>query len=361
MTSLAFTLAAVNTTNRYPYELPPATTALGILIYLGLSAWMAHLSMSYTEVPHFGFIALSVIFGTLALTVLVRRLAFPCTIELTDDAILLPIGHPWPRITTIPYADIISIKDNGDNLAVATGNGSFWVGSIKFEGYRAVREIISIKTGIGLEPLDRTIRTKFNSDELPEPLVQWVEPEVWSRFRNRAERSMPVLHHLRTELRFFVRCYVFCCIFIVAPFLVFLLVPSFYLAGPSQLIAVSISPFRNVSVLAIFFTMLHWLYGTFPVRSDTRNSFRDCGITQNLPNGQQFHWNYRQICGWTVIEKPFKGHILQILLLKWQEKGRTGSVAIALPDAAVRDQVVQILNEKQLPQMPDLKPSWEAE
>ena len=53
--------------------------------------------------------------------------------------------------------------------------------------------------------------------------------------------------------------------------------------------------------------------------------------------------------------------ILQILLLKRLVKGRAYNVAFALPDASVRDQVVQILNDKQVPQAPDLKPSWEAE
>src|SRR5436853_5085038 len=100
----------MNTTNRYRYDSPPRLTVFLIVFYLGLSAWMAYLADGHPEL-RVVLIVLSVIFGTLALVVLIRRLAFPCTLELTDDAILLPGGHPWPRITTIPYADIISIQD----------------------------------------------------------------------------------------------------------------------------------------------------------------------------------------------------------------------------------------------------------
>ncbi len=115
-----------------------------------------------------------------------------------------------------------------------------------------------------------------------------------------------------------------------------------------------------MSVLAIFITILHWFYGIGPVSPNAKISFRDRGITNQLPNGQQWDRTYRQLCGWTVIEREFKGRILQILLLRLV-KGRARSQAIALPDASVRDQVVQILNDKQVPHAPDLKPSWEAE
>jgi hypothetical protein len=106
--------------------------------------------------------------------------------------------------------------------------------------------------------------------------------------------------------------------------------------------------------------MLHWFYGIDPVRPGTKISFRDRGITSRLPNGQEWDGSYHQVCGWTVVERGFKGRTLQILVLKLLMKGRTYNEAIALPDASVRDQVVQILNDKQVPQASDLKPSWEA-
>jgi hypothetical protein len=53
-------------------------------------------------VTFFGLIVLSGLFAAVTMIVLIRRLAFPCVLELTDDAILLPRGHPttvsavWP-------------------------------------------------------------------------------------------------------------------------------------------------------------------------------------------------------------------------------------------------------------------------
>jgi hypothetical protein len=357
----------MNPTNRYRYEVPPRATVVIIAFYLGLSAWMAYLAGGYAEMPRVGFIALSVIFAALAGVVLIRRLAFPCMLELTDDAILLPRGHPWPRITAVPYADIIRIEDRGDGLAVATGRGSFGIVAMRLEGYPAVREIISAKTAIALpdyEPLrwgGFPPRPVVRSDEFPRPLMHWVEPEDWTGYRVRAEISKPVLYQLRKELWFFVRCYTFCCAFIVLPCLAFILLPSLFLLGPLQVLTISISSFPAVSVLAIFITILHWLYGIYPVRPETKISFRDRGITERLLNGQQCDWSYRQCCGWTLIEREFKGRILQILLLKRLVKGRTYNEAFALPDASVRDQVAQILNDQQVPQAPDLKPPWEVE
>ncbi len=356
----------MNSTNRYRYEVPPRGTVVLIAFYLGLSAlsaWIVYLARGYAEMPPFGFIALSVIFAALALVVLIRRLAFPCVLELTDDAVLLPRGHPWPRMTTIPYADVIRIEDRGDSLTVATGRGSFSIVAIRLEDYPAVRGIISAKTAIALpgyekwEPLTSCVR----SDEFPRALVHWVEPEHWTRYRLRVAISKPVLYQLRKELWFFVRCYAFCCAFIVLPFLGFLLLPWLFSLGPVQLFIISLSAFRAVSVLAIFITVLHWFDGIAPARPGTKISFRDRGITSRLANGQEWDRSYDQLCGWAVIGREFKGRILQILLLKVLVKGRTYIESIPLPDASVRDQVVQILNDKQAPQASDLKPSWEAE
>jgi hypothetical protein len=358
-------LAVMNPTNRYRYETPPRATVVVTTFYLGLSVWMAYLARGYAEMPLVGFIALSAVFAALALVVLIRRLAFPCILELTDDAILLPRGHPWPRITTIPYADVIRIEERGDGLALATGRGSFGIGAIRCEGYRAVRETISAKTAIALPDYDKREpprwtgfppKSDWRSDEFPRPLVHWVEPEEWTRYRRRAEMSKPVLCQLRKELWFFMRCYAFCCAFIVLPCLGFILLPWLFLLGPFQVFTISVSSLVAVSVLAMFVTMLHWLYGIDPVRPETKISFRDRGITALLLNGQQWDWSYRQFRGWTVIERESKGRLLQILLLE----GRANQVAFALPDVGVRDQVAQILNERQVPQAPDLKPSWEA-
>lgn len=312
---------------------------------------MAYLAKRYGEM-RVGFVVLSAVFAGLALVVLVRRLAFPCTLELTDDAILLPRAYPWRRITTIPYADIVSIRGGGE-LWIDTDTGSFTIWANRLKDYRAVREIISVKTAATVVESD--------SDEFPRPLVQWTEPQDWARFRTRAAISKPFVYQLRKELWFFVRCYAFCSVFLVLPCLAFVLLPWIFVLGPFQIGAVSIRAVAGASVLAMFITMLHWLYGIFPVGSETKISFRDQGVIVRFPSRQQFVWNYRQFCGWAVIERQFKGRILQILLLKRMVKGRDYDEAFALPDASVRDQVLQILNDRQVPQAPDLAPSWEAE
>lgn len=359
----------MNATNRFQHDFPLRTTVLSILLYLGFSAWTVQMATSYSGGPRVGVIALGVIFFALALVVLVRRLAFPFSIEMTDDAVLLPRGYYWPRVTKIPYADIISIQDCGDSLELVTGRGRFCVGVIRFEGYRAVREIISDKTAIALEPLPGTgINPKSDGHERPEPLVRWMEPKGWTGFRKRAELSKPFLYQLSTELWFFLRFYTFCFAFMVVPIFVFMLYASLYLRPYSVLkpyqrfaFTISILPFGSVALFATFISMLHWLYGITPVCPETKVSFRDRGISVRLPNGQQFSWNYHQFVGWAVIERHFKEHILQILLLKRLVKGRACNLAFALPDASVREQVQQILVERQLPQMSDIKPSWETE
>ncbi|MBI3864150.1 MAG: hypothetical protein HY290_19885 [Planctomycetia bacterium] len=350
----------MNTTSRYRYEIPPHLTVLLILFYLGLSAWMAYLAIGYAMV-RVGLVVLSALFGTLALVVLIRRLAFPCTLELTDNAILLPCGHPWPRIKAILYADIISIQDCGDSLWINTGRGTFWMKTIQFEGYHAALEIISSKIAIEPEPLRGTgCRPTFYSHVIPKPLVQWEQPEDWARFRSRTEISKPVLYHLRTELWFFVCCYAVCCAFlIVCGGLLLLLCIFMFEALP--LAAVSVRALVGASILAIIFTPLHWLDRIYPVPPETKISFRDRGITARMPSGQLFNWDYRQFCGWAVVERQFKGHVLQILVLKQLVKGRAYTHEFAFPDASVRDQVLQILNDRHVPQAPDLKPSWEAE
>ncbi len=202
-------LTAVTPTNRYRYEVPARGTVVVITFYLGLlSAWMAYLAKGYAEMPPFGFIALSVIFAALAVVVLIRRLAFPCMLELTDDAILLPRGHPWPRIATIPYADIVRIVDHGDSLTLATGKGSFEIGANSARRLpcgagnhlrqdRNCPAWVREAGTVALEGLPPKARLALRSDEFPRPLVHWVEPEDWTRYRLRAEISKPVLYQLR--------------------------------------------------------------------------------------------------------------------------------------------------------------------
>ena len=232
-----------------------------------------------------------------------------------------------------------------------------------------MREIISAKTAIALPDYDQTepsLRDFFTTpnsrwDEFPPPLVHWVEPEGWARYRKHAEKSKPVLHQLRRELRFFLRCYAFLCGYVVVPCLALILLPWLFSLGPLQVVTVSIRILIETSVLAIFITMVHWFHVIHPVPANSEISFRERGITQRFPSRQVRDWSYRQFSGWTIIEREFKGRILQILVLKRAVKGLEYNEAFALPDDSVRDQVAKILNDKQVPQASDVKPSWEAD
>lgn len=346
----------MNTSNRYHYDFLPQATVLVVLFYVGLSAWMVYLARSYVEYG-FSFTALSAIFAALALVAFIRRIAFPSTLELTDDAILIPRGHLWLRTTTILYDDIISIREFGSSLEIATQSDTVTVGALRFESYPEVRELISVRTAIALpQSQGCAAQSEIKSDELPSPLLQWMEPENWYRFRTRAEIAKPVLFQFRTELWFFVRCVAFCCVFIVVPIYCFVLHPWLFALESVQVVHAFISSFFGVVALAAFLTMLHWLDGINPVRPETQVSLRERGIMIQLPNGQRFHWNYRRLSGWTIIERRFQDQVTQILLL---ERSDSHTDAIALPDTGIREQVVKILKDRHVAQTPGLRPSWE--
>ena len=102
-------------------------------------------------------------------------------------------------------------------------------------------------------------------------------------------------------------------------------------------------------------TSIYWLYATHPVGA-TETSLRANGLTNT--NGKQFFdWGNRDISTWSMIDRPFEGSVLQILLLKNQDY----VAAFALPGPNTRDRVIQILCDKQIPKSPDLMPPWESQ
>lgn len=191
-------------------------------------------------------------------------------------------------------------------------------------------------------------------------LVHWVEPKDWALYRTRVAISRPVWRQLRRELRFLMRCYAFVCAFAVLPCLALVLIPVLQVLEPLQVITILIQTLIASPSLAVFITIIHWLYGIYPVGPERQISFHDLGITALLPSGQQFDWGFGRLCGWRVIERTYKGRVLQILLLQSMD-GQYFDGAFALPDDSIRDRVLQILHEKRLPHSTKLEPSWEAE
>ena len=190
--------------------------------------------------------------------------------------------------------------------------------------------------------LDRIEPTDRRSRGFPEPILRWVEPADWPRYRTHLVVSRPLVPRLAKALWFFVCCFGV----ILLPWLVLQLF---------QLPTISIAGFLWLVIpVALFFTSLHWLNAIWPVHT-TEISFRDKGVTQFFGK-QTRDLNYADFSGWTVVERQFEERILHILLLQ----GRTRVIAFALPDSSTRNRLVQLLHDKRIPHSPDLKPSWES-
>lgn len=332
----------MNSTLRYDYNLPWRGAVICAIFYAGLFILTAHLAKVAAGVVFLGLIALSGLFAVLALFMIARRFLFPRVLEVNDDVILFPHGFPKTRITRISYADIIWMRGGGSenypSFCMTTGRGSFEIGAARFtdiESYRTVKDFIYSKASVEMANKDEQakIRAVF-----PDPIQ---EPAAWPRYRTHLVVSKPLLPRLAKAMWFFVRC-------LAIIFLPWMLLRLF------QIPTVSIAEFLGLSVLVtLFFTLLHWLNATYPART-TRITVYPNGITQ-LSGKQTFNWNYRDFSGWAVVERQFEGRILHILMLKLP----TYVVTFALPDAGTCDRFMQLLHSKKIPQLPDLKLSWE--
>lgn len=342
----------MNLPREYDYNLPWRGAVIGALFYVGLFILMVHLARDVAGVTFVGLIALSATFAVLAFIMMTRRLVSPRVLELTEDAVLFPHGFPRTRITRILYADIIRM---GDNVRMrGTPNASFFVVAAKrtfeimavrfpdMDSYNAVRDFICSKSSIVMTRLDRIEPGDWRIWGFPEPVLRWVEPADWPYYRTHLVVSKPLLPRFARALWFFVRCF---GAFLV-PWLLLQLfqIPTLSVAGFLWL----------VTPASTFFTLLHWLNATHPVRP-SEISFRDKGITQCFGK-QTWDSNYTDFLGWAVAERQFTGRILYILLLK----GRNRNFEFALPDTSTRDRLAQLLRDKQIPHSPGLKPSWES-
>jgi hypothetical protein len=105
--------------------------------------------------------------------------------------------------------------------------------------------------------------------------------------------------------------------------------------------------------VTLFFTSLHWLNATYPARV-TEITVRENGISQ-LSGKQTRNLNYGDCRGWAVVERKFEGCIFHILLLQRPKY----VFEVALPDINTRNRLIQVYNDKKIPQLSNLKPSWE--
>jgi hypothetical protein len=233
----------------------------------------------------------------------------------------------------------------GTSFCMFTAKGQFEIGAVRFpdrESYDAVRDFICSKSSIVMTPLDKIEPADWRIWGFPEPILRWVEPADWPRYRTNVVTSKPLLPRLAKALWFSVRC------FGVILFLWLLL-------HLLQLPTISIAEFLWLVIpVTLFFTSLYWLNAIHPARA-TEVSFRDHGITQ-LSGKQVRDLNYGDCSGWNVIERRFKERVLLVLLLQW----RAYVIEVALPDTNTSNRLAQLFQDKHIPHSPDLKPSWET-
>jgi Na+(H+)/acetate symporter ActP len=332
----------------YGFNLPWRGAVIGAAFYAGLSFFMVHLAKEVVSIFSFFFISLSVMFGFLGIFMLVRRIIFPRILELTEDAILFPHGFPRTRVARISFADIIGMRSGhltaNPSFCMATAKGDFEIGAARFkniENYQAVKNFICSRTSIQLpqnQPQPLTWKTVW----FPDPILYWRESEDYIRYRTHLAVSKSLRNRLAKAIWFFARCFGF--IFLPWLILNFFQVPTMPIAG---FLALSIS-------VSTFFTLLHWLYTSHPARV-TEIAVRKNGMML-LSGKQTWNLNFSDCLGWAIIERKFEDNIFHILLLQ-----RLKYVFVAaLPDVETRDQLIQIFNDKKIPQLSNLKPSWES-
>ncbi|MCX6903488.1 MAG: hypothetical protein NTW03_08425 [Verrucomicrobia bacterium] len=339
----------MNVVRRYDYNLPWRGVVVGAVFYGSLSVLMAHEARGTAGVISVCFLGLSALLAVLALILVMRRLMFPRVLELADDAILFPHGFPRTRITRIPYADIIRMTESfrfPGSVGLATASGSFEIAAprfLDFESYHAARDFVCAQASIMIPRYDeRDPSAGRQWAEFPDPIISWVEPEDWPRYRTHLVVSKPLLPRLARALWFLARCFVIL-------FLPWLLLRLFRVPT-----APAAEYFWLSTGVTFFFTCLHWLFATYPARATTM-SFRENGVTQ-LSGKQTRDLSYRDCSGWEMVERQFEGRVLHILLLQW----RNYVTEVALPDTGIRDRLVQLFHDKRIPQSPGLKPSWES-
>jgi hypothetical protein len=333
----------MSSTLRYDYDLPWRGVALAFAINTGISLIAAHCAKSIGGFFSIGPIFLSVAFAFLALWVIVRRLIFSRVLELTDDAILFPGGFSGKRINRLAYADIMRISNliARPGLRLHTVKGYFEIMSVRFtniESYRAARTCVCSKTSI-LLPEDK--RGTEYPGWVPGPVLKWNEPEDYIRYRTHLAVSKPLWLRLAKAVRFFA------CVF------GFFFIPWFvlnFIFGFGEPVA---GFFAVLIPASLFFTWIHWYNATHPARVTHVNVFPD-GFSL-LSGLQTANFSFSDFSGWSVVEREFEGHILHILLLQRPKY----VLGIVFPDTNTRDQFIQMLNEKKVPQLNSLKPSWE--
>ena len=326
---------------RYSYNMPWRGVIAFVVFNLGLAFFIGHLAAGYVGIIYGGLISLSGMFAVLALILPLRRWLFPHTLELTDDAVLFPPGFSRRRITCFRYADTIRMSWTRTGLYLVGPEGGFEVTHLRFkdaDSCQAAINFIRARIPIALPAYDAKAPMDFLSGGVPEPLLAWREPEEWPRFRTHLVTSRPFSARLAKSAWFYLRCF---CI-ILLPWLLLQAFQQPTAPAPGFLILATLT--------SLFFTAIHWMNTTYPAYA-SKICLRANGVTC-LFGRQWVDWNYSHFSGWKILERRFDERKFFILLL--QSPSRVNLFAI--PDAEIRDQVIQILTDKLIPQNQEIVP-----
>jgi hypothetical protein len=289
------------------------------------------------------FMVLSAIFILPAFLMLAARLANPRILELAEDAVALPNGFALRRIRHIRYADINRMWEHsfrGEpvlHIVTAEGWGELWASRLPdIASYHAIKGFIYSRASILRSQYDQhEPPVKMTWEKYPKLILRWREPGDYPRYRTHLVASRPLLPRVARTLAWFG-------IWTLPGFLLLSLLHrpvGFYLG-----IAIP---------AALWLTWVYWMYTHYPARC-REISFHDDDIVvkSGLQTGNS---KYQDISGWAMIERQYEDHIISFLLLKYPR----GVASYALPDAETRDRLAQLLQEKQVPESPDLRPRWE--
>jgi hypothetical protein len=336
--------------HKYLFNLPWAARVAGVLFYCALAAWTAHLADDYVGFLRVFLLGASGLLTAFGSILFFRRLLFPRSLELTEDAILYPKGFLRTQITALRCDKIVRIGLSEERfnevLYLGSSQGPFEIPASYFaniEAYEAVRDFIFRKAAISVPVSSKASTARRAYAEYPAPLLHWREPDDWPSYRTNLFRSVPLSIRIGRAVWFFARC----TGLLVLPWLALRV-----LQVPTQSAVAYLS---SAGLVSLFFTLVYWAERRRPVHV-TKISLRKNGITQHFGK-QVLDHSYSDLSGWNIIERQFHERVLHILLV--QRKRWRKPSAIALAGGETRDALSRILSEKSVPDA-RLRAPWET-
>ncbi len=354
----------MNQPHRYSYCFRWYQIFATVVLLAGASAFFASLFG--------GFNILSALLALLAIALVVDRAASSQTLELTETAILLPSFPHRGRTRQVRYADIIFLHEHkvgrGHFLQIVTGQEIHKIESRmlpNLASYQTVRDALC--TNVPVEKQAASVKTppiarRENSVPtlresmylspvalvgmekrlLINPLLAWTEPEDYPRYRTHLVVTAKPLWRRRARAVTH-----FCLWFFPGLFLLLLI------RQPVGTYLVMVPP------MALLLAWLAWDNYHHPERCSKISFFPHDYVVQS--GLQAWSMNYQDITGWSVVERSFENHPLYFLILENRSR-RDGAKYVrtwAFADLHLREPIVQLMREKQLPHSPLLKLPWE--